>query len=174
MIYIFYLLVAILLINYFKLQARINENELVIQDQKDRIMKLENFTNIKFSKQDSTLKKATEIEEPESYENESITKVSHTFDKNNQWIGYEYINEISQIQTVTKYMSSKGELESIKHVFNRLYDYNETTDEFIQYMNQVKHKAIDYNNEYLSYVKSKSIDTHSSLEEAKFFRKFSI
>jgi hypothetical protein len=110
----------------------------------------------------------------ERYEKEFIGSVSHTYDENNQWIGYEFITELASNHIAIKYMSSEGKLTKIKHTFgNAPYDCP-TDEDFSNYMNTVRSRAEIYNSDYLAYSKFKKIDLHSSIDDAKSYRKYGI
>ena len=174
MIYIFYALTIILVINAINNRKILDENELAIQEQSERIIELERINSTLILSKDLPLEDARSAVMTEKYEKEFIGKVSHVFDGDNEWIGYEFITEISPTQTVIKYMSHEGKLQKIKHVFDKAPYDSKTQDDFNSYMNTVKSKALIYNWDYLSDTKAKSIDLRSSVEEAKIYRRYGI
>jgi hypothetical protein len=104
----------------------------------------------------------------ERYAKEFVGKVSTSFDGNNEWIGYEYIMELSPSHTVIKYVSDGGEIKQFKHIFdNAPYDCK-TDDEFKIYMTAIKARAYNYNAECINYSKRKPIDFRSSIEDDNF------
>jgi hypothetical protein len=126
-----------------------------------------------FGRNDMQQNKSEEILK-ERYANGFIGKVSYTHNHNNEWIGYEFINELSPNHTVIKYISNEGKIMQIKHTFdNAPYDSN-TDEDFNYYMNTVRSKAEIYNSDYLSTSKLKKIDLHSSIDDAKSYRKYGI
>ena len=174
MTYIFYVLTIILILNVIYNNKILAENRLAIKEQSELIAELERKNNTLISSKDLPLDDSNSKAMMEKYEKEFNGKVSHVFDGSNEWIGYEFITEISPTQTVIKYMSHEGKLQKIKHVFDKAPYGSKTQDDFNSYMNSVKSKASIYNWDYLSDAKAKSIDLQSSVEEAKIYRRYGI
>jgi hypothetical protein len=97
--------------------------------------------------------------------NENL-KISHEFNSKNEWVGYEYIERISESHVrILKYDSS-GSLQSSKHIFNDV-PRGDGVQEFIAYMKS--RKAIAHNNNVALQEEernSRPIDTSLSLSNA--------
>ena len=95
--------------------------------------------------------------------------ISHLFDKNNEWIGYEYEVIIDQHHTRIEIHDNGGRLVSVKHRFNNPPNDGSLQD-FVDFMEMTKSKASQNYSGYLADMKKKPIDLSSSIATAKLWR----
>ena len=97
--------------------------------------------------------------------------ISHIFDKNNEWIGYEYEVFLDQHHTRISTYNDSGQVVSVKHTFNNPPNAGSVQD-FIEFMDRTKSNASNNNLSYFEDMKKKSLDLSSSIETAKLWREF--
>ncbi|MBT8567220.1 hypothetical protein G6698_04320 [Polynucleobacter paneuropaeus] len=92
--------------------------------------------------------------------------ISQIFDKDNEWVGYEYVVNVDENHSVIESYDSSGRLLSLKHQFNNPLN-NGTTEDFISYMKKIKSTSFNWNSNYIDEISREPIDIKSSIQEAK-------
>jgi hypothetical protein len=97
--------------------------------------------------------------------------ISHEFDVNNQWLGYEYIERISENHIRVLKYDSEGCLRSSRHIFEDA-PTSGSVEDFITYMNSSKSIALNNNISRLEEERaSLLIDLSTSVADAKLLMK---
>ncbi len=78
-----------------------------------------------------------------------LNSISHLFDSNNDWIGYEYFERLSSDHTLVARYNNEGRLVSIRHTFENVSNGG-SVREFTDYMNATKAKAFNANSDYFA------------------------
>lgn len=109
----------------------------------------------------------------EKSNNNSIDEynISHKFDENNEWIGYEFIERVSDKHIRFAEYGSDGEIISIKHVFesSNTEIRKMSVSDFEEYIANTRYIAAMDN---LKNFGEDIIDTISSLDTAKYLAKY--
>ena len=74
----------------------------------------------------------------------TLVAVSHIFDSANNWLGYEYTEQISQHHTRILRYDSNGKEVSSRHVFSNI-PHGDDVSEFIEFMTSAKSLAFNDN-----------------------------
>ena len=116
------------------------------------------------------IEKDKQYKEREISEEESKS-ISHYFNNENEWIGYEYETFVSKNHIRASKYDNFGKIINIKHTFTEL-DNRQSVDDFLAYMERTKSIAFNNNLSYIKDMNTKPIDLKSSIEESKIFRNY--
>ena len=98
-----------------------------------------------------------------------LSGVSHIFNKENEWLGYEYKEIIDENYIFSARYNNEGEFVFSKSNFDDIPE-SESVEIFTDYMGRVKAKASMQNFKYIREMDFVPIDIQSSLREAKQMR----
>jgi len=126
---------------------------------------------------EETIKEISSYIEKEKFEKEreiseeESKSISHYFDGDNEWVGYEYETFVSKNHIRTSKYDNSGKLINIKHTFTEQHD-SQSVDDFVSYMDRTKSISFNDNVSYIRDMNRKPIDLTSSIEESKIFRSY--